>query len=88
MCAPANADAIPYANIFQAISHQDFLSRKPVIYGDTYFLNQRTGVIFNMYDDRGLDIIAPNADVLRPIYEGHSDLILDYDRQQIAATFC
>ncbi|HEX8348611.1 MAG TPA: DUF3885 domain-containing protein [Hymenobacter sp.] len=87
VCASTTVAAIPYANIFRAISYQNSPPRKPVVYGDIYFLNQRTGVIFNMYDDRGIDIIAPNPEVLRSIYERQYDLILDYDRQQIEDVF-
>ena len=57
------------------------------MHGDTFFLNQRTGIIFHMYDDRGIDIIAPEAAVLRHLYETHKDLILDYDREKITAVF-
>nr|WP_169515091.1 DUF3885 domain-containing protein [Hymenobacter norwichensis] len=40
-----------------------------------------------MYDDRGLDVISSNADTLRPLYNSHHHLLLDYDRQQMLATF-
>ena len=87
VCAATTASCIPYAAIFEAISRQDFPALKPVLYHDIFFLNQRTGIIFHMYDDRGIDIIAPTASVLQHIYELHKDLILDYDQEKIAAVF-
>ena len=87
VCAATTASCIPYAAIFEAISHQNFPARKPVLYNDTFFLNQRTGIIFHVYDDRGIDIIASTASVLQNLYELHNNLILDYDREKIAAVF-
>ena len=87
VCAVTTASRIPFSEILGAISHQDFPPKKPVVHGDTFFLNQRTGIIFHMYDDRGIDIIAPTAAVLRHLYETHKDLILDYDREKITAVF-
>lgn len=50
-------------------------------------MSRASGVVFHMYDDRGLDILAPRADVRRPLYEQFSDWVLDYDRERIDATF-
>ena len=85
--AAIKASRIPYPAILEAISHQHFPTRKPVLHNDTFFLNQRTGLIFHMYDDRGLDVIAPTSSLLRQLYESHKDLILDYDRDKITAAF-
>ncbi|MBX0292078.1 DUF3885 domain-containing protein [Hymenobacter sp. HSC-4F20] len=82
-----SASQVPYPSIFAAIGNQDFGNRKPVLHGDTFFLNQRTSLIFYMYDDRGLDIIGPDVASLRYLYEEFNELILDYDRPQIDALF-
>lgn len=87
VCAVTTASRIPFSGILEAISHQDFPLKKPVVHGDTFFLNQRTGIIFHMYNDRGIDIIAPAMAVLRHLHETHKDLILDYDRKKITAVF-
>ncbi len=87
VCAITTASCIPYPAILEAISHQHFPPRKPALHNDTFFLNQRTGIIFHMYDDRGLDIIAPSASALLHLYETHNDLILDYDREKVATVF-
>jgi hypothetical protein len=87
VCATTTAGKIPQASILGAISNQHFPSRKPVIHGDTYLLNQRTGIVFHMYDDRGIDIIGPNAEILRPIYNRQAVLLLEYDRKKMDAVF-
>ena len=85
--AATTASRIPLAAIFEAISHQDFPALRPVLYNDTFFLIQRTGIIFHMYDDRGIDIIAPTASALQHLYDLHKELIIDHDREKIAAVF-
>ncbi|WP_022823936.1 DUF3885 domain-containing protein [Hymenobacter norwichensis] len=82
-----SANQIPYQQILQAISYQDFSSRTPQLHDDIFFLNLRSKLILHMYDDRGLDVISSNADTLRPLYNSHHHLLLDYDRQQMLATF-
>jgi hypothetical protein len=44
-------------------------------------------MILHMYDDRGLDIIAPQVDDLRPIYQTHKDWVLGFDSAAIAQMF-
>jgi hypothetical protein len=82
---PAHASA--YRTILQAISHQDFPPRRPQLHDDVFFLNLRSRVILHMYDDRGLDLISPDVETLRPLYASLQPLLLDYDREQMAATF-
>lgn len=74
-------------NIFTAISRllldkYGWLTSKEI-----YFLNIDKKLIFHMYDDRGLDIIATDKETLRPIYIKQNDLILDYDRERIDKLF-
>jgi hypothetical protein len=52
-----------------------------------YFINRTRNIILHMYDDRGMDLIAPLAATLRPIYNRFSNWILDYDRARIEETF-
>jgi hypothetical protein len=78
---------IGYKDILQAIMHKDFASRKPRADDDIYFINRTRNIILHMYDDRGMDLMAPQASDLRPIYDQHNDWILDYNRTQIEQTF-
>jgi hypothetical protein len=88
------ADRINLKNIFTAIGNTDFPLRQPRLdergvftNKEIYFLNIDKRLIFNMYDDRGLDIIAADKEILRPIYEKHNDWILVYDRERIDKQF-
>jgi len=88
------ADRINHKNILTAIGNTDFPSRQPRLDNkrvptskEIHFVNISKRLIFNMYDDRGLDIVATDKETLRPIYEKHNDWILDYDREQIDKQF-
>lgn len=77
----------PYSTILAAIANQDFPARMPVLHGHVFMLNERSGLTFHMYDDRGADVIGPNISSLRALYEGFTEFILDYDRPAIDARF-
>ena len=88
------ADRINYENILTAIGHSDFSPRQPRLDNngfltskEVYFINIEKKLIFHMYDDRGLDIVATDKETLRPIYKRHNDLILGYDRERIDKQF-
>ncbi len=74
-------------NILQAIANQDFGDRNPRFEGEVFFINTTKNIIFNMYDDRGLDIIAKNKETLRNLYHDFNDWILEYDRMRIDLLF-
>jgi hypothetical protein len=78
---------IDFRFILQALAHWDFPDRSPYIHDRIYFINRTRNLIFHMYDDRGLDIISPQVDNLRDLYETHNDWILDYNREEINKTF-
>lgn len=52
-----------------------------------YIFNGRTGVLYYLYDDRGLDVVANETQKLLKIYRKYNDWILDYDREKIEKTF-
>jgi hypothetical protein len=85
---------INYTNILTAIGNTDFGTRQPRLdqhnfftAKEVYFVNIDKKLIFHMYDDRGLDIIATDKETIRSIYKKHNDWILDYDRVQIDKQF-
>jgi hypothetical protein len=87
-------DRVNNKNILTAIGHTDFPPRQPrldkngfLTGKEIYFVNIDKKLIFHMYDDRGLDIISADKEILRPIYKKHNDWILDYDREQIEKQF-
>ena len=54
---------------------------------DSYFINKDKNIIFHLYDDRGLDIIAKDKYTLHKLYLQYNDWILDYDRDGIDLLF-
>ena len=85
---------INYRNIFTAIVNSDFLNRQPRLEKkekftskEIYFVNIDKKLIFNTYDDRGVDIVAAEKETLRPIYEKFNNWLLDYDRKEMDKLF-
>jgi len=88
------AERLNYQNILMAIANTDFPPRQPRLdrnsalkSKEVYFLNIDRKLIFHMYDDRGLDIIAADIETLRPIYKKYNGWIFDYDRKEIDGKF-
>ncbi|TDL76210.1 DUF3885 domain-containing protein [Peribacillus frigoritolerans] len=77
---------IKYISMLKAICHQD-LGIKPSIFHSIYFLNIERKTIFNVYDDRGCDLLAASPESIRYLYNQFNDWILDYDRDEIDMVF-
>jgi len=84
---------INHEDVFRAIANKDF-SRQPGLdqYGalgnkEIYFINLDRQIIFHMYDDRGLDIIASDREAIKPLYIKHKDWILESNRSEIDKSF-
>jgi hypothetical protein len=87
-------DRLNFKNVLTAIGHSDFPPREPRLdkngiftSKEIYFVNISKRLIFHMYDDRGLDIIATDIETLRPIYTKYNDWLLDHDRKIIDKVF-
>jgi hypothetical protein len=80
-------DRVNYKNILTAISNTDFPPRQPrfkfLSSVEIYFINATQNLIFHMYDDRGLDIMASDIETLKPIYTNFNDWILESNRKKI-----
>ncbi|WP_299022619.1 DUF3885 domain-containing protein [uncultured Photobacterium sp.] len=74
-------------NILIALINSDFGSRSPSLIGECFFINHNNGLVLNLYDDRGMDVVAPKKDALEQLYRRHNDWILDYDRKRIDSVF-
>lgn len=77
---------IDYIGIIEAKAHQDF-AISPYISDGVFFINLHKHIIFYMYDDRGMDLIAESKENLVPIYKKFNDWILDYDKERIDDIF-
>lgn len=60
---------------------------EPAIFQRCFLLNYSTAVCFYIYDDRGLDVVAPRKELLQAAYEFHNDWLLDYDLKRMKSTF-
>ena len=76
-------EEVDYINILNRLVYSDFGNDGP----EVYFINKTKKVIFNLYDDRGLDIIASEKKDLKDTYQKFNNWILDYDKKQIDALF-
>lgn len=90
----SDIERIDYKNILKAIGNTDFTQRQPRLdkngvftSKEVFFLNIDKKLIFHMYDDRGLDIIANDVEQLRPIYNKFNSWLLDSNREKIDGLF-
>jgi hypothetical protein len=76
------AENINFSHIYLSIANMDF-NRKPFIKGELYVVNLTKQTVTLMYDDRGCDLISPNADLLKGYYKNLTKLILEVNRPGI-----
>lgn len=74
VCQPAKS--FDYALILRGITN-GYHGIDPYFQGRAFFLAPETGLLFFMYDDRGLDIVADDRAVLAPVYEKFKDWLVD-----------
>lgn len=61
--------------------------RPAAIGSKTWLVDFDNAIILHAYDDRGLDIVAMDAQVLQPVYDTFKAWLLDYDRQKMDRVF-
>ncbi len=52
-----------------------------------FFFDTQNALLFHLYDDRGLDIVAAEKQSLLELYQKCSNWLLDYDRKRMDDTF-
>ena len=72
--------------MFQAVANSE-QGGVPAISGRVYVIDPRGRIIMQMYDDRGLDVIATELDALRPMFERFGEWILENRRHKIEFRF-
>ena len=63
------------------------LKGKSSLSNSVFLVNKNSGILYFLYDDRGLDIAANDKQKLKGIYIKFNDWILDYDRERIDKIF-
>lgn len=80
------AGTFRYDLVFAGLANADH-GRSPAISSRVYLIKPVANVIFHMYDDRGLDVIAREKDAIRSLYSGFNRWLLDYDRARMDQVF-
>lgn len=82
-----NTKDINVKNILLGLINIDFGERQPFVKGRCLFINHTKDIVLNLYDDRGMDVVALEKRALEQLYKSHSDFILEYDRERIDEMF-
>lgn len=56
-------------------------------YNEVYFINKDKNIIYHIYNNEGLDVIAKEKKTLKSIYDNYNNWILDYDKERISKIF-
>lgn len=82
MALKCHVKDIKIEKMLEAIANQD-MNIHPKLGCECYFINTKKKIIYYMYDDRGLDVVANSVDKLIPIYKQYSEWVLPYDKKEI-----
>lgn len=98
-CTPDPEEADCYSHfILFTVSHASLTSLlwgaiaqdlgiRPRILGSVYLFHLEAKVLVHPYDDRGMDIIGPNRQLLKQMYYKYNHWLLDYNRQTMADVY-
>ncbi|WP_133406544.1 DUF3885 domain-containing protein [Parashewanella tropica] len=78
---------VDYKSIIQASINVDFSCRGETYIGECYFINKSRDIILDIYDDRGMDVLAFKKSSIQPLYEKFNQWILDHNRNEIDTVF-
>ena len=73
--------------ILLGLVNTDFGLRSPSVSGECYFINRTKGLVLNLYDDRGMDVVALKRETLLPLYNTHKEWLLNHDREHMDEVF-
>ncbi len=75
-----------WEQLFRDIVYTDF--KEPhFLASNVFFLNPKAKILYHLYDDRGLDVVAIDKMTLQPIYQSYYTWLLDYDREAMKKVF-
>jgi hypothetical protein len=80
------ARSFGHARILEGLANCDHLI-EPWINDRVYFVAPPKGLLFYMYDDRGLDMVATDQAILAPIYRRFRHWLVDAFRERMEETF-
>ncbi len=74
-------------NVLWSACSSDIHAIRPRPGFSCYIFNLDLGIAMLPYDDRGMDIVGPNHDYLKSLYNKFQGFLLDHDRQVMNNTF-
>lgn len=77
---------VKWKELIKAVCNKDMGKVKKIEH-EVFFVNIDKKIIFQIYDDRGCDIITTSLEGLNDCYKRFNEWILDYDRAEIAKVF-
>ncbi|HEX8431701.1 MAG TPA: DUF3885 domain-containing protein [Longimicrobium sp.] len=63
------------------------LGIRPALHASVTIADVERGILVHPYDDRGMDVIGPNRDLLAAAYSRFNGYLLDYDRERMRGFF-
>lgn len=75
-----------WKKLFRDIVYTDF-EEPHFLASNVFFLNTKAEILYHLYDDCGLDIVATDKMTLQPIYQRYHTWLLDYDREAMKKVF-
>lgn len=78
-----NVKDLDIENLIVGLCNTDFPNMQPCISEEVHLINIDKKLVFHIYDDRGLDILATNKKTLNELYNKFDKWILEYDREHI-----
>ncbi len=87
LCCAFEAPAAKLQNLLWCAIATDLGSLRPNPHCRIYLLNVNKGIVVHPYDDRGMDVISRHTSALSGLYKQHSELLLDYDIEEMRRTF-
>ncbi|CAI3272246.1 hypothetical protein CIRMBP1220_00238 [Enterococcus cecorum] len=72
--------------LFRDIVYTDF-EEPYFLASNVFFLNTKAEIVYHLYDDCGLDVVATDKMTLQPIYQNYHTWLLDYDREAMKKVF-
>ncbi|MCX2796502.1 DUF3885 domain-containing protein [Microbulbifer thermotolerans] len=82
-----NAPSEYIINALWCALSSDFGCINPNPMADIYLFNLSKEVMVFPYDDRGMDIVGPNKQFLKELYDQFEQYLLDYDKEAMDAAF-
>ncbi|CAH2212597.1 DUF3885 domain-containing protein [Tepidibacter aestuarii] len=73
-------------DLLEAIANHE-IGLNPKVYEGCFFVNINKNIIYNLYDDRGFDVIGYKKDDLQHLYNKYNAWLMEYDIKKMDRVF-